>query len=105
MYFKALSCWLAINDLQPTAPVLKAGHPVSCSSLCVYVVCCIHLVCIVWFLEVRFLGFFIFFLLLLSKCAIYTHVFRCIISLIKVVNHVLLDCSWTTTKDLGDLHK
>ena len=47
--------WLAIKDLQPTAPVLKAGHPVSCSSLCVLCVVC--LVCIVWFVEVRFLGF------------------------------------------------
>ena len=50
--------WLAIKDLQPTTPVLKVGHPVSCSSLCVLCVVC-H-VCIVWFVEVRFLGFFLF---------------------------------------------
>ena len=32
--------WLAIKDLQPTAPVLKAGHPMSCSTLCVLCVVC-----------------------------------------------------------------
>ena len=55
---------LAIKDLQPTAPVLKAGYLVSCSSLCMLCVVC--LVCIVWFVEVRFLDFFLFFLLLLG---------------------------------------
>ena len=58
--------WLAIKDLQPTDPVLKAGHPVSCSTLCV--------LCIVWcmfgwnvsIVEARCLGFFVFFLLLLG---------------------------------------
>ena len=43
--------WLAIKDLQPTAPVLKAGHLVSCSSLYMHAVC---LVCILCFLGVRF---------------------------------------------------
>ena len=48
---------VAIKDLLPTAPVLKAGRPVSCSSLCMLGVVC--LVCIVWLVEVRFLGFFL----------------------------------------------
>ena len=42
------------------SPVLKAGHPLSCSSVllqCMYVVC---LVCIVWFVGVRFLSSFLF---------------------------------------------
>ena len=50
-------------------PVLKAGHPVSSSSLCMLCVVC--LVCIVWFVEVRFVAFFLFFLLLLGQCAIH----------------------------------
>ena len=33
---------IVIKDLQPTTPVLKAGHPASCSSLCC-------MLCIVWF--------------------------------------------------------
>ena len=36
--------WLAIKDLQPTAPVLKAGHLVSCSSLCMLCVVCLNCV-------------------------------------------------------------
>ena len=60
---------LAIKDLQPTTSVLKAGHLVSCSSLCVLCVVC--LVCTVWFVEVRFLGLSLFFLLLLGWCAIH----------------------------------
>ena len=63
-YWVCGESWHAIKDLQPTAPVLKAGHLVSCSSLCMLCVVC--LVCIVWFVEVRFLGLFLFFLLLLS---------------------------------------
>ena len=43
--------WLAIKDLQPTAPVLKAGHPLSCSSLCMLCVVCLG--CIVWFVDPR----------------------------------------------------
>ena len=45
VYFSGFGHWvcgesgLAIKDLQPTAPVLKAGHPVSCSTLCV--MCCV----------------------------------------------------------------
>ena len=47
--------WPVIKDLQPTAPVLKAGHLVSCS--CVCCVCCL----LVW---VGILGFFLGFFLL-----------------------------------------
>ena len=45
--------WLATKDLQPTTPVLKAGHPVSYSVVCL---------CVSW--DGGFLGFF----LLLSLC-------------------------------------
>ena len=48
---------MPIKDLQSTVPVLKAGHLVSSSSLCMLCVVC--LVCKVWFVEVRFLGFFL----------------------------------------------
>ena len=61
---------LAINDLQPTTSVLKAGHLVSCSSLCVLCVVC--LVCVVWFVEVRFLGLFLF---IFCWCAIHMFFF------------------------------
>ena len=57
--------WLAIKDLQPTFPVLKAGHPVS-SPPPVYVCCVLYVLCvgIGWFVEVRVLGFL--------QCAIHT---------------------------------
>ena len=47
----------SIKDLQPTTPVLKAWHSVSCSSVCVLCVVCLKCVAIVWFVEVRVLGF------------------------------------------------
>ena len=56
--------WLAIKDLQYATLVLKTGHLVSCSSLCMLYV--VRLVCTVWFVGVRFLGSFLFFLLLLG---------------------------------------
>ena len=31
--------WLAIKDLQPTVPVLKAGHPGVLGLLCMYICC------------------------------------------------------------------
>ena len=52
--------WLAIKDFQPTTPVLKAGHLVSCSTLCVLCVVGCMLWRNVWIVEVRFLGFFLY---------------------------------------------
>ena len=56
--------WLAIFN--PNAPVLKAGHPVSCSSLCM--LCVVYLVCSLLF------GLLVSFNCLLWLVC-YTHVF------------------------------
>ena len=57
--------WHATKDLQPTVPVLKAGHPVSCS--CVFVLVCL----------VRVRGDLFSFLKFFGWCAIhmYFHVY------------------------------
>ena len=60
--------WHAIKDLQPTAPVLKAGHPVSCSTRCMLCVVCLEC----RYCLVRVLGFLLLFLMLLGYCAIHT---------------------------------
>ena len=57
--------WHATKDLQPTAPVPKAGHPVSYS----FVVCLF----VLW--DGGFLGFF----LLLSFCLLVCYTHTCII--------------------------
>ena len=58
-----------ITCLPPTTPVLKAGHLVSCSSLCMLWVVC--LVCIVW------LGFWVSFYRFLAS-VLYTCFSMCI---------------------------
>ena len=67
-----LKClWGLRSEMHMFNPVLKAGHPVFLlQSMYMYVVH-VRLVCIVWFVEVRFLGFFLFFLLLFCQCAIH----------------------------------
>ena len=62
--------WLAI---QPTAPVLKAGHPVSCSSLCI---CVLYVLCVLFgLLRLRFwVSFFSFYCFWASMLYTFLHV-------------------------------
>ena len=80
------------EDLQPTTSVLKAGHLVSCSSLCMLCVVC-H-VCVAWFVEVKVLGFFSFLSIASWLVCMFFHVF------VYVVYHIIILCGYIEENQL-----